>query len=547
MCKGTKMASKMIENHKKATQLVTRETLEQAVRVGNEEVEALFNVNQNDPKIDAIAASVDRLSRILTKKPNEMAAEGASNVEDYLDNAKMPQQAAQAKADVDAINAARSARRGERTVIEAAGSDGFVTDRDENGQPKTPVQTDANRYAAKKKKEAEEPVPAAAAPAPAPAPTKANPIDYIPTESLIKVIEDMPKEDDFAQNKQKQDALIELTNILKARPVLPPEPPKGQAAPAAPAPAMQAPALASAKKADGQIYTVKTEGPAAQSEFTKDIPQAQGQIPEKNAKGEPFGGKQAPPFGSEKKEEKKEEKTAEFHEENPFAVRTEGPESASSFVKEIPQSQGAIPEKNAVAPEGWEGTVKEMKKEKDIDNPWALAWSMKNKGYTPHAASFLLKRKGASYLAKKFAAAANGGFSWNQDTGKVDEGSIPEVNEAHSKLDDNTGIDRPKTELPTKFAGEMTTGKALKAAEDAQEKLKALYLDVKPICDANNSRDVREAVELVYRAYGAFEGAIKCFNKQQMQEEEEKKAQELAEKKPAKKSSFRGLAVAAAE
>lgn len=38
-----------------------------------------------------------------------------------------------------------------------------------------------------------------------------------------------------------------------------------------------------------------------------------------------------------------------------------------------------------VAPKGWEGTVKAMKKHKDeIDNPWALAWYMKNKGYKSH-------------------------------------------------------------------------------------------------------------------------------------------------------------------
>jgi hypothetical protein len=36
------------------------------------------------------------------------------------------------------------------------------------------------------------------------------------------------------------------------------------------------------------------------------------------------------------------------------------------------------------APKGWEGTVKAMKKHKDIDNPYALAWSMKNKGYKSH-------------------------------------------------------------------------------------------------------------------------------------------------------------------
>ena len=33
------------------------------------------------------------------------------------------------------------------------------------------------------------------------------------------------------------------------------------------------------------------------------------------------------------------------------------------------------------APEGWEDTVKAMKDEPEIDNPWALAHWMKNKGY----------------------------------------------------------------------------------------------------------------------------------------------------------------------
>jgi hypothetical protein len=37
----------------------------------------------------------------------------------------------------------------------------------------------------------------------------------------------------------------------------------------------------------------------------------------------------------------------------------------------------------AVAPPGWENTVKKMKKHDEIDNPWALAWSMKNKGDKP--------------------------------------------------------------------------------------------------------------------------------------------------------------------
>jgi len=37
-----------------------------------------------------------------------------------------------------------------------------------------------------------------------------------------------------------------------------------------------------------------------------------------------------------------------------------------------------------VSPPGWSGTVKAMKKHKDITNPYALAWSMKNKGAKPH-------------------------------------------------------------------------------------------------------------------------------------------------------------------
>lgn len=41
-------------------------------------------------------------------------------------------------------------------------------------------------------------------------------------------------------------------------------------------------------------------------------------------------------------------------------------------------------ELDEVAPPGFEGTVKAMKKHKDITNPFALAWSMKNKGYKSH-------------------------------------------------------------------------------------------------------------------------------------------------------------------
>ena len=51
---------------------------------------------------------------------------------------------------------------------------------------------------------------------------------------------------------------------------------------------------------------------------------------------------------------------------------------------------------NEVAPKGWEGTIKAMKDEKGIDNPWAMAWWMKNKGYKSHKEV----REGAIFAVK---------------------------------------------------------------------------------------------------------------------------------------------------
>lgn len=45
----------------------------------------------------------------------------------------------------------------------------------------------------------------------------------------------------------------------------------------------------------------------------------------------------------------------------------------------------ADPIMSEVSPPGWEGTILRMKKHPEIDNPYALAWYMKNQGYTPHA------------------------------------------------------------------------------------------------------------------------------------------------------------------
>lgn len=61
-------------------------------------------------------------------------------------------------------------------------------------------------------------------------------------------------------------------------------------------------------------------------------------------------------------------------------------------------------EHTAVAPEGWEGPVKKMKKDDEVDNPFALAWWMKGQGYKPHAkeatASTLVERVVRRFLAE---------------------------------------------------------------------------------------------------------------------------------------------------
>jgi hypothetical protein len=514
---------------KQATVLVSRQTLEQAIMEGQALAENLLQTNPNDPSLDQIEQAVARLQGVFQEP----------DLEDKLDDAKQPGFAAEIKKDVDMIAQTRQQARGNGAApIEAgAGSSdrAWTTDRDEDGKPKAPIHEEIPRIplsAAKKKKVAEPPVADPAAAAPAPSAGGGNPIDYIPTESLLKIISDMPKDEDFAQNKGKQDALIQLTNILKSRPVVPPKPEPG-AQPAA--------------------------MPVAAS---------------KNAKGEPFGGKQAPPFGSKKEEgnDKKEDKEAsaktadgQIYEAHPAA-----PEPATAFVSEIPQSQGHVEQtkeatsgvsrknertdevpfigkdaasKTAVAPPGWEGTVKSMKNEKGIDNPYALAWSMKDKGFTPHKASFVLRKRGAKYLVDKFAAGTSP-TQWTDDGKKgdiiEDGGRTPEVAQAHKLRDEAPAkLERPATTDMMKLAS------AVKDAEGVGEKLKAMYLDAKPLLNENSTAPVRNFVECIYKAYSLCEDAVKTLNKQELQEKAEEEAAEI--KKNNKKSSLLGLAYAAAE
>jgi len=579
------MKSRMI-TRRKATVLISKATLEQAVAEGNAIANNLLETSPHDPRLDELSEAIGRLQGVLGKSQTEMQQEGVASLEGYLDNAKMPEVAEAIKRDVDLVAKIRRDLRPERIIDEVpmadkpvqaagSGSENWTTDRNEKGEPKTPETAEVPRLAGKKKKEAETPVaeaaPAVTAPAVAPPAagtvSDASVLEVLPTEFILKMVEDLPKQEGFQENKQLQDALIRITEILKSRPVVPEVAPEAAAAPKAaaskePFGGKQAPPFGSKekdekkeasaeKKADGQIYEVHPNEGAPQKDFVKNIPQSQGAAYKGAAKR--AAGADAPASIA--------------------GVNSQTPDPQSAFVAEIPQSQGAaaksagegvsrkeervddVPivctgaDKTAVAPPGWEDTVKDMKKEKDIDNPWALAWSMKNKGYTPHAGRWLVKRKGAAYVWKKFGAGAAGG-AWSNDGVKGDVmddgGNTADVTEAHSKIDESPArLERPETTSMMKLTSEMTTGKALKMATDVQEKLKGIYLDAKQLTTANNTQPVRAAVELVYAAFSAFDGAVKAINKQKMQEEQEAEAQAISEKK--KKSSFGGLALAIAE
>jgi hypothetical protein len=526
---------------RKATVLVSVETLKKAISEGEILAEKLLNQNPHDPKLDQLEEAVARLQGVLNLTPAEMAADGTSSIEDYLDDTKMPEFAQEVKTDVEFISQVRAGTRPER--IEGApgasalpeqaaekesgaggGADAWVTDRDSNGQPKAPEQVEVPRYAAKKKKEAEPaaaPAPAATPMAPGATAKTGSPLDFVPTEMILKIVEDLPKQEGFAQNKGMQDALIEMTNILKNRPVAPAKPEEGAAtAPAAPVTAAkkepfggkQAPPF---KKKEEKDSKEAGEQGAPAAAFQKDIPQAQGAEPPKLAAEE---GKR--------------------HDDVPVAPTPNVMEGSSG--EKAQDSKTAEESKTAVAPPGWEGTVKEMKDEPGIDNPWALAWSMKNKGYTPHKGSRILRVFGAQYVMKKFGA---GSTKWTND-GKLgdiveDGGRTPEVAQARGMKDEAPAkLERPAVTDMMKLAS------AVKDAESLGEKLKALYLDAKPLCQVNNTRGVREFVETIYKAYSLCDDAVKVLNKQEMQEAAEEEAAKVKEK--AKKSSLLGLRTAAA-
>lgn len=85
------------------------------------------------------------------------------------------------------------------------------------------------------------------------------------------------------------------------------------------------------------------------------------------------------------------------------------------------------------APEGWEGTVKAMKKHKDVDNPYALAHWMKGKGYKSHkkeAVEESVLREGEEEKAELIMAARDmveRVTGWMEDTANMQAESMLEL------------------------------------------------------------------------------------------------------------------------
>ena len=134
------------------------------------------------------------------------------------------------------------------------------------------------------------------------------------------------------------------------------------------------------------------------------------------------------------------------------------------------------------------------------------------------------------------------------DTGKHLEGdtSIPRGADFD---EDHTGIPDVPTTLP-KEATVPTTGSALKTTESMIDKLKALYLEAKPIVGVNGTRPVREGVEAIYHAMHALGQTQKILSKQLKQEEDDEKVmadKEKAKQKGKASSLLSNLILAAAE
>lgn len=420
---------------KVATVRFSRKDIEDAIRLGNSTAESLMSGNVNDPALDEIANASDFLSSLLTKDAEAMRLDGVTSIEDYFDDAKKPGVANMVQEAIDII------RNGKPAMTTTAS---FVTDRDENSDPK-------------------------------------------------------PLEDaKIPQIASRKEAEMKKAEVTPAEPVEPTPAPAAPPAAATPAPVTTAPQT--------MDEMVKALGSEALNEMVTALAGLKTFKTDKAAQG---------------------------------LLVLLGEEYLQRPIQVEDKTAAAL----GISPQ-WKSVIQAMRVAL-IPEPAKTASIFAEKGFTPARVSFLLRRKGSLFIEKKIA-------SWtaqSDNTMKVEEdgGRTPEISQAHGLTDDNTGISRPSTVVPAKFAGDISANSAVKKAEGYANQLRNLYLEAKQIASVNETRPVRDALETIYAASVKMGEAIKTLANQARQEEDEKEAQRLDDKKKEASVSFGGLVLASEE
>ena len=279
------MASKLIvrrkQQPKKATVLVSKQTLESAVQEAESLVSQLVEADVQDERLEQLDDAISFLTSVLNKAPLDMRQEGASSLEDYLDDTVMPEMATKISENVNLIAKLKGdgtpsetmgnspdrnvEMKNEQTFTPApraaSGSDNWVTDRENDGEPKEvkeasgsdnwvsdrvdgkpeePVLAEVPRLASKITAELFYGKKAApvAVPAKAPAPAASNPdadIQQLSSDVLAKMLKALSTAEDLMNDKAANRFIGAIAKIIADRPVEQ-EAPEPAAAPAAAAP-----------------------------------------------------------------------------------------------------------------------------------------------------------------------------------------------------------------------------------------------------------------------------------------------------------------------
>jgi hypothetical protein len=585
------MASRLLARRKqqlkKATTLVSKQSLESAIQEAEALVEELLTADTNDGRLDQLEESISFLTSILRKTPLDMQQEGASSLEDYLDDAVMPEMAEKIRQDVNMIAEMKNTSAKPVPTL-ASGSDAWVDDRDEKGEPKVPVQASGS------------------------------------DNWISDRVDDEPKEPDLAEVPRlahSKEATGEMTSVDPEEYSTHFAIAKALGGEVKPFDVYQGPyiSIGGDVRVSDALTDPDANGPYAMAPRIKGLVRLWISVDENddlchvynedNEKVSTIGF----PYEDENMAIAAAEEVLDKSPETPEAPRLAsknadlfyGKSAAPVAAPAAPAAAPKVPKPSADITQLSSDTLAKMQKalagSEDLMNDKAA------QAFIAAIAEELMNRPveveqeqapapaapvpvAASFGGLNIASAQGGSwFVTDKDSGtiKEDGGRTPEIGEAHSKLDDNTGIKRPATELPSKFAteweckncdhtkeqhkggkcelspencdctkwekisssktasGEMTTNKAVKLTERMGEQLKALYLEAKPATEVLDSRPVREAIEAIYRAYDMMGEAAKVLNKLYMQEQAEEQATAVKEKN--KKSSLLGGLTIASE